>query len=115
MPSTMSGKITASERLKDLREGMIRELQEAMRRENYYHSICDHEDPAIEGAIYDGMARVQAIAAMIEHTWPAEIRWSLSNGQYTKFTVERLYLSEGNAARKTTHYVQTYRAHDARV
>ncbi len=115
MPSTMSGKITASERLKDLREGMIRELRDVMQRENYMHSLRNSEDPEIDAAIHDGMVRVQAIASMIEHTWPAEIKWSLSYGQYTKFTIERLYLSEGNAARKTTHFVRTYRAGDARV
>jgi hypothetical protein len=94
---------------------MIRELQEAMRRENYMHWVGYNEGPHIDPEIETEMIRVQAIASMIEHTWPAEIRWSLAYGQYTKFTVERLYLSEDNAARKTTHYVRTYRAHDARV
>lgn len=114
MPS-LNGVPTANERLKDLRESMIRELQEAMRRENYLHWIWDREDPEIDAAIHDEMNRVQAIASMIEHTWPAYITWSISYGQYTNFTIERLYLSEGNAARKTTHFVRTYRAGDARV
>lgn len=115
MPNKMSDIPTASERLEDLRESMIRELQEAMRRENYMHWVGYNEGPHIDPDIEIEMIRVQAIAAMIEHTWPAEIKWSLSYGQYTKFTVERLYLSEGNAARKTTHFVRTYRADDARV
>lgn len=115
MPNKMSGIPTASERLNDLRESMIRELQEAMRRENYLHWIWDREDPQIEAAIHDEMNRVQAIASMIEHTWPAYITWSIAYGQYTAFTVERLYLIEKNAARKTTHFVRTYRAGDARV